>query len=190
MTVTTQAATPLASAPTAHAADRQPAPAADSTDEGLSYAALLLTTLTCFVFAVGGHAVLWWAFVHAGDSPPVPYQPVVGISLAAVAVVSFGGYYAASRRARIGIGAGFLLTFLVLLTYILTIEALGDATQAAGAREVFADFRWVVVTIVGFYFGGETITGVTKVRAVARTPEAAADVRRADRDLVPSGGSA
>lgn len=149
---------------------------------GTSTRALVLTTLVCLAFAVGGHAVLWWAY--ADGNARVPWQPVVGIALAGVAVASFGGFYAASRRSRIGVAAGFLLTFLVLLTYALTIEALPGGDEAETAGKLLADFRWVVATVILSFFGTEGAVGVTKVRAVARTAGTTAEVVRADRDLV------
>lgn len=160
-------------------------PRSASPEERVSPGPLLLTTVVCLLFAVAGHGVLWWAYARGAAAQPVPWQPVVGISLAGVAVAAFGGFFVASHRARVAIAASFLLTFLVLLTYVLTIDGLAGTTRAEGVKQLFDDFRWVVAAIITFYFGSETVIGATKVRAVSRAPEAAASVSIADEDLPP-----
>ena len=157
-------------------------------EAGVSGTTLIAATVACLLFAVGGHAVLWWAYANPDSAPRVPWQPVVGISVAAVAVIAFGGFYAASRRSRVGIGAGFLLTFLVLLTYALTIDQLPGADAPGAAGQLLADFRWVVVTIVASFFGTEAAVGVAKTRAVGQDTGSLAAVRRVDADLGAPGG--
>lgn len=122
------------------------------------------------------------------------WQPIVGLSLSVVAITSFGGFYLASRRARIGFAASFVLTFLVLLSYMLTLDGLAAAadgrpaageeefTAAASAiREFLTDFRGSVALIVGFYFGTDAAVSVVKI---FRTNQAeGSEIARLDRDL-------
>ncbi len=152
--------------------------AADPVDK-VSARALLWTTVICVLGAVLGHVLLGLNYENAW----LPWQPIAGASLALVAVTSFGGFYLASRRARVAITASFLLTFLVLLTYVVTISQIKDVADAP--EGLVSDFRIVVQTIIGFYFGTEAIVAATKVMGVARSTDSTArDVRRADRDLV------
>ena len=142
---------------------------------------ILTTTLVCALSAALGHGTLWLSYAM-GWGRYVPWQPVAGISLSVVSIAAFGGFYLASRRARIAIASSFLLTFLVALTFVLTIRELGDVSDSAQA--LFDEFRNVVMLIVGFYFGSEAAVSVAKVFGVSRGPGTTADVQTADRDLV------
>jgi hypothetical protein len=145
--------------------------------------AVLLTTAVCATVGVAGHGLLWAASANGWmKSGTVPWQPVTGIVLVVIAVVAFGGFYIASQRARIAIASSFLLTFLVALTYVLTIERFAKATLGQ-AKVIFDEFRNTVAVIIGFYFGSEAAVSVTKIIAASRAPASAADVRDADRDL-------
>jgi hypothetical protein len=137
---------------------------------------ILYTTAICAASAALGHAILWLG--AAQHWVGVLWQPVVGIVLVIVSVTAFGGFYVASQRTRIAIAASFLLTFLVSLTYVVTIQALADAAGRGFAKQLFDDFRSVVLTIIGFYFGTETIISVAKI--VRSDPTA---VQNVDRDL-------
>jgi hypothetical protein len=134
----------------------------------------------------------------AGTS--LAWQPIVGLSLSVVAVAAFGGFYLASRRARVGFAASFILTFLVLLSYMLTLDGLaavadggssglGDDEFAAAAgaiRDLLTDFRGSVALIVGFYFGTDAAVSVVKI---LRTHADGNEIARLDRDLaVPVAG--
>lgn len=146
--------------------------------DGESKGPILVTTIVTAFAAAMGHGILWlsYAFKWGED---IPWQPVAAISLSIVAVVAFGGFYLASRRARIAVASSFLLTFLVMLTYMLTIDELSDLSP--NAQALFDDFRNVVLLIVGFYFGTDAAVGVVKV---LRTPPESGAVQAADRDLV------
>ena len=63
----------------------------------------------------------------------VAWQPIVGCSIAMVAIASFGGYFLASRRARVGIASSFVLTFFLLFSYLLTLKGLNSAIAEAAA---------------------------------------------------------
>lgn len=152
-------------------------------EDGVSRLALVVTSLFCVAFAVFGHAVLWWAHAHPSSADKLPWQPAVGISIVGVAILSVGGFYAATKRSRVGLGAGFLLTFLVLLTYALTIDALPGVETPGAGGELLGDFRWVVVTVAGSFFGGEAAVAATKVLAVSRSGACPARVEAADGDL-------
>jgi hypothetical protein len=100
-----------------------------------------------------------------------------------VALTSFGGFYIASRRARVAIGASFVMTFFVVLTFSLSITALNNAAQNSLAADMIKDFRTVLLTVITFYFGSETVITATKM-ITARTmdPQARADLGKLDRD--------
>ena len=102
-----------------------------------------------------------------------------------VAVVSFGGSLLASLRARVAITASFVLTFLLMLTYVMTISQIGEWSSRSLAQSLMDDFRSIVQTIIVFYFGSEAFISVSKVIKTPRElgPKA---VMRCDRDL-PSG---
>ena len=142
---------------------------------------LLITVLVCLGAAVAGHAFLWLNHRFGWGNP---WQPVIGISVSVVAIAAFGGFYVASRRARIAIASSFLLTFLVILTFVMTIEAFSSAAKQGIAADLFNDFRNVITVIIGFYFGTEAAVSVAKVIGVARQPADTAEIQRADRDLV------
>lgn len=150
---------------------------ADGVDT-VQVAPVVITTVICALAAVVGHVMLGLNFRYGW----LPWQPIAGASVSLVAVTAFGGFYLASRRARVAITASFLLTFLVLLTYVVTIEEVASVTD--GQQGLVTDFRVVVQTIVGFYFGTEAVVAVSKVLGVARSGGTPAAVRRADRDLV------
>lgn len=143
---------------------------------------IVKTTVACAGSAVLGHGLLWLAYSMQWTG--VPWQPVVGISLVLVATSAFGGFYVASRRARIAIAASFLLTFIVMVTFVLTISPLASVIETGSAKDLLGDFRQVVTIIVGFYFGAEAAVGVAKVISASKPGADATDVQRADRDLV------
>jgi hypothetical protein len=148
------------------------------------------TTALCLFFGAFGHVFLCVAYstgsnlarAEAGQPALVVWQAAVGVSIVGVALTAFGGFYAASLRARVAITASFLLTFLVMLSYALTIRDFASATVGA-ASELVGDFRAVVITVIGFYFGSEAVVSAMKVYGVAKSHGSARDVVRADRDL-------
>lgn len=163
--------------------------------DSIAIAPVIWTTAICALVAAGGHAILWLASSLGWTVPSetadgahvdaVPWQPVTGIVLVVVAIVAFGGFFIAARRARVAISASFLLTFLVALSYVLSLQGLAQATQSGGAKELFNDFRTVVIVIIGFYFGTETLVAGAKIigSALGRTDPKL--IQRADRDLAP-----
>jgi hypothetical protein len=135
------------------------------------------------------YAIAW---LSATGTLPFSWQPVVGFTMSVVAMGSFGGYYLASRRSRVGFAASFVLTFLVLLSFMLTLDGLAravggsDSNEAAlGAakaiQDLLTDFRGSVALIVGFYFGTDAAVSVVKMfRTTSGDP---AEISRMDRDL-------
>ncbi|RPF30378.1 hypothetical protein [Streptomyces sp. TLI_185] len=123
----------------------------------------------------------------------IPPLQVVGLVLAVVAVLSYGGFYIASHRARVAIASSFLLTSLIMLAFLLTVPAFDDASQTKDqmsaqtyAHQLMGDFRNIVMTVIIAYFGSEAAVGTTKVIASRNArPEEVKAVQRADRDLVP-----
>ena len=160
----------------------------------IAIAPIIWTTAICATIAAAGHAVLWVASSRGWNVPvekpdgtrvaAVPWQPVTGIVLVVVAIVAFGGFFIAARRARVAISASFLLTFLVALSYVLTLQGLAEATQG-GAKDLFSDFRTVVIVIIGFYFGTEALVSGAKIIGAAITKNDPEQIRRSDRDLAP-----
>lgn len=146
--------------------------------------AVFVTTALCAIFAGGGHLTLLIA-AQGNDEVPFPWQPVVGLSLALVATISFGGYFYASLRARVAIAASFVVTFLLILTYALTLTQLGEWNDNSLADSMMSDFRVIVQTIIAFYFGTETLITVTKIVKIPASAGSTA-ITRSDRDL-PSG---
>jgi hypothetical protein len=136
-------------------------------------------------------ALLFGTAWLASRDKALAWQPVVGLSLSVVAVAAFGGFYLASRRSRVGFAASFVLTFLVLLSYMLTLDGLAAAANgsqegelsaaAEGVRELLIDFRGSVALIVGFYFGTDAAVSVVKI--IRTNSQNAQDVGRLDRDL-------
>lgn len=141
--------------------------------------ALAGTILFCMVFAALLHVVLWVAYV-LDWSDNVPWQPVASIGVAVIAFASFGGFYVASGVMRLAIGASFILTYVVLMTFAISIEDFGMSDAARPFVESYED---VLKVVVGFYFAGEAAVSATKVVTANRadgTPDAA---RAADVDL-------
>ena len=115
--------------------------------------------------------------------------------MSVVAVASFGGYYLASRRSRVGFAASFLLTFLVLLSFMLTLDGLARAVGGsdettgvqAGAKviqDLLTDFRGSVALIVAFYFGTDAAVSAIKIfKMGSGDPHT---LGRLDRDLAVS----
>jgi hypothetical protein len=166
-------------------------------DEGVSVRKVTSATLVCAVVAGLGHLLIYLGYVVSFYSHPpghpelrwIPWPPCVGITLALVAALSFGGFYAASLRARVAIAASFLLTFLVLLSFELSIGELSQASSsqyagANGAVDLIRDLRGYVGVVVGFYFGSEAAISIAKTVGVAfGNPDNSAAVMTADRDL-------
>jgi hypothetical protein len=156
---------------------------------GVSLVAAGAATATGFMFVALLYGVAWRSAV---GSLPFAWQPVVGLTMSVVAMASFGGYYLASRRSRVGFAASFVLTFFVLLSFMLTLDGLarvvagsdageGAAVAAKVIQDLLSDFRNSVALIVGFYFGTDAAVSIVKMfRTVGRDPE---DIARLDRDL-------
>lgn len=146
----------------------------------LGLAATLATALVLGAFCLSS----WVASRVA-----VPWEPIVGSSLALVSIGAFGGFFLSSRRARVAFAASFILTFLLLLSYMLTLEALSaaaDATQGGknaltAVQTLLNDFRGDVGLIVAFYFG--TDAAISGLKILKTRDADVADIARMDRDL-------
>jgi len=141
--------------------------------------ALAVTVLLLAVFPL---TAAWLA----SSGRPVSWGPVVAATLSVVAVTAFGGYYLASRRARTAIAATWLLFFLTLFSYALTLDALnatlspGDESTTVAVRDMFDDFRAQVGLIMAFYFGTDAAVATAKILRSRPSPE---HTSRMDRDL-------
>jgi hypothetical protein len=145
---------------------------------------ILWTVGICLAATIGGNVVFWVGQATGKIDVLVFWPPIFAIVVTVVALTSFGGFYIASRRARVAIGASFILTFFVVLAFSLTIAALNIAAQNSLAADMVKDFRTVSLTVITFYFGSETLITATKM-ITARTmdPQARAEMGKLDRDL-------
>lgn len=157
----------------------------DKADEGVSVRRILFTTVLCAFVAASGHVLIYIGWLIDRRTPGdgtdayIPWEPCVAITLALIGVIAFGGFYAASLRARIAIASSFLLTFLVLLSFELSISELFQRPVA-----LVGDLRDSVRLIVAFYFGSEAAISGAKALAVGfGRPENANKVMTSDRDL-------
>jgi hypothetical protein len=135
------------------------------------------------VLALGPLCTVAWL---ASNGRGLLWQPVVGSSLASVSIAAFGGYFLASRRARVALVASFVLTFLVFFSFVMTLDALTTSLTPAGAgpqaaADLLGDVRQNVALIMAFYFGTDAAINVVKLLK-ARTGDLA-DLSRMDRDL-------
>jgi hypothetical protein len=73
----------------------------------------------------------------------------------------------ALRRA---ITASSVITFLVLVGVTMFVADPDDASTEL-ARDLVGDFRWVVITVVGFYFANETVGSFLEARYGPRDDE-------------------
>ena len=156
---------------------------------GVSLVVAGVATAAGCMFVTLLYGVAWRSAV---GSLPFAWQPVVGLTMSVVAMASFGGFYLASRRSRVGFAASFVLTFFVLLSFMLTLDGLarvvagsdaGEGAEAAAEviQDLLSDFRNSVALIVAFYFGTDAAVSVVKMfRTSGRDPE---DIARLDRDL-------
>ncbi|CAM5788179.1 hypothetical protein [Cellulomonas persica] len=150
--------------------------------------AVVVTTAVSAAVVVAAHGLLGlnhWLGTNddLDDDLGLAWQPIVGVALSTVAIVSFGGFYVASRRARVAIGSSFVLTFLAMLPFALTIPALAPNAETAFAKALVDQFSATVGTVVAFYFGSEAVISGLKLWTISRNPEAAPEIKRADRDL-------
>lgn len=122
----------------------------------------------------------------------IPWQPILGSSLMGIAIVAFGGFYLAGQRARVAIMASFVLTFLCLFITTLTIPSLGssddpattDIREMSQMVEALLDqFKFILATVITFYFGSEAVIAVSKIRAEGQSGSSSADIRKSDTDL-------
>jgi peptidoglycan/LPS O-acetylase OafA/YrhL len=160
------------------------AEAEDITGTDFGRKPVLWTTVIITGAAVLGNAVLWVGSVTDSTDKVVFWAPVFAIVVSVVGLVSFGGFYAAARRARVAITASVVTTFIVMMVFSLTISALNDSANAELAKSLIGDFRTIVITVVGFYFGTETVLTVTKILATrGADPGLRQTLGRVDRDL-------
>jgi hypothetical protein len=147
----------------------------------------------------------WWSGV---------YEPaVVGLSLGVIALMWFAAIFLSAsdigsmrERLRSAIAASVVLIFLLLVVDLLTIAGFREAlSRLNSANEVpnatakdalnfvesmLGTFKWVVITVVGFYFGttaaesvGQNIQNSAESKAEAASAQARAEEARANADV-------
>lgn len=157
-------------------------------DEVNNAAAVLWTTGLCAVTLASAHIILgvnYWLELRDGTQDPseLTWEPVVGLALGLVGIFAFGGFYVAARRARVGIGAAFILTFLAMLSFALTIPAMSGYAATEFVKQLVEQFTAVVSTVVAFYFGTEAVISGLKIWKTAEAAGSSQEIKRADLDL-------
>jgi hypothetical protein len=157
----------------------------ETQDGYINKRAVYVTIAVCVVAALVVHLVLLVADLFNGEGAysSAGWQPLVGIALSIVSLVAFGGFYLAARRFRVAITASFLLTFLIMMSFGLTLPEFARATQSEFMTRLQDNFFSVVVAVVGFYFGSEALVSIAKSVSVMKAPESAHQITRSDRDL-------
>jgi hypothetical protein len=144
--------------------------------------AVVVTGIIVTVVAVAGHTAMWFSYQYKWNWP---WEPITGIALTVTAVGSFTGFYLAWRRARVAIASSFILTYLVMFTYALTLRTLAGEISKGPIARLSDDFLSHVTTVVIFYLGSEAVIGAGKaVSSRGASVEEANQVRQSDRDLV------
>lgn len=157
----------------------------EAQDGYINKRAVYVTIGTCVGAAIFVHLVFLATDVVNGERAfsTAGWQPLVGIALSIVSLVAFGGFYLAARRFRVAITASFLLTFLIMMSFALTLPEFAKATESDFMNEIEDNFFKVVVAVVGFYFGSESLVSIAKAVTVMKAPESAHEITRSDRDL-------
>jgi hypothetical protein len=155
------------------------APADDEFD-AVNTRAIVLTVAITAIAGVAAHGVL---LANYKLDWGLPWEPIVAMALTVTPLVVFAGFFLAARRARIAIAASFILTFLVMLPFALTLPGLGENVDTGLAKSLIDQFTSVVGIVVVFYFGSETVISGIKLWTTAQNPGAATVLARADRDL-------
>jgi hypothetical protein len=152
--------------------------------------AVYVTIGTCVGAAIFVHLVFLATDIVNGDRGFITagWQPLVGIALSVVSLIAFGGFYLASRRFRVAITASFLLTFLIMMSFGLTLPEFAKATESDFMHQIEHNFFNVVVAVVGFYFGSESVVSIAKAVTVMKAPDSAHEITRCDRDLAETSG--
>jgi len=95
-----------------------------------------------------------------------------GSGVAAIAIISFVVFFQSdaekedrSQALRRAIAASTVITFLVvfcLVTFSPDIQSAAGGTEVA--KSFISDFRWVVISVVGFYFSTDAVTKYLDMR--------------------------
>jgi hypothetical protein len=88
----------------------------DSYMDGVGRRWVIGTSVLCLIVGILGHAAIWYGYGRGLSANPIQWwseKPVIGLSLASIALIAFGGFLEATRRMRVAISASFLLTFLL-----------------------------------------------------------------------------
>jgi hypothetical protein len=157
----------------------------EAQDGYINKRAVYVTIGTCVGAAIFVHLVFLATDAVNGERAfsTAGWQPLVGIALSIVSLVAFGGFYLAARRFRVAITASFLLTFLIMMSFALTLPEFARATESDFMNRIEDNFFKVVVAVVGFYFGSESLVSIAKAVTVMKAPESAHEITRSDRDL-------
>jgi hypothetical protein len=110
-------------------------------------------------------------------------HPIFGIALVISSLVIFGGFLIAIRRARIAIGMGFILTFLLIFIWALSLPNLGDKASAGLAKDLLDEFKSIIATVIVFFFGTEAAINGAKIWAHSNDPNESRPLSEIDRDF-------
>jgi hypothetical protein len=128
--------------------------------------------------------VLGWALV-AWDPSWLNNSVIFGVSLGAVGIVTFFGFYSAHAsdapardpRLRNAIAAAFVMFYLVLLTQLFGSPSLRQSltrdVESSFGQDIFNGFTTFVGVILGFYFAAWTADSLTRtIQSESTTREA------------------
>jgi hypothetical protein len=156
--------------------------------------------------------LLLWMSAEWGKAGWIFEPAVVGLTLGLVALMSFAAIYFAvptetlQERLRSAIAGSVVLLFLLLVVDLLTIagfrESLSELNASSGGMEasaedaltfvegIFDTFKWVVIAVVGFYFGAGAAEAVGNNIQASAEARAEADVQIAQATAQPPPGPA
>jgi len=134
------------------------------------------------------------------------FEPaLVAIQLGVIAIATFLALYLreSDNRVRAALAGAVVLPFVLLIVDLLTLPDFrgsltgtggGGGAIETGARldfvqSMFDTFKWVVVTVVAFYFAAEASEKVTTTVQAEKTARVKDEVRIAQAQAVSSGGN-
>lgn len=144
---------------------------ADAPDDAVSNATFAFRTcMWVLVILVVAHLAVGYLVNEPAEQIAriLPWRSILGLALAAVAVLSFGGFLRATARIRVAIAAAFVLTFLALLSFYVAVPQIGAQFGDGVGKDFAALLTSVVSTVVAFYFGTEAVVSGLKVWQVAK----------------------
>ena len=149
--------------------------------------------------------LIWQGRVNSGWADNIFEPALVAIQLGGIAIVTFLALYLreTTNGIRGAIAGAVVLPFLLLVVDLVTLPDFraslaggsgGGGTVNPAARldfvqSMFDTFKWVVVTVVAFYFTAEATERVTENVQTAKTNRVENEVRVAQAQAIAAGRS-